>query len=298
MNGRRIGPLAITVGIVVLSSTAVSAGQPLPPNHVGPFMHAVATFARSCDNAAYSLWANNEYGRYRQRNIGPLSINYNEGRLDVMPKIPDELPEPLRAALAASIDGATKTLQASAPTFRDMADYISAKDYEDDQYKKGDKLNAKLVELGQKCFAVAKELRAEHRKTAQFILQNFDILDPMVKRMGEDWASALVLADELAKGPKADLGKVGLLVDQLMALVEKRKQEVGETPANGPIWISRFYNVGLNTALVNLRKFLRDSRSQPALMEAQMADRPRTIFSFNQEFLDMELSEWIFYAMM
>jgi hypothetical protein len=71
-----------------------------------------------------------------------------------------------------------------------------------------------LIELGQKCFAVAKELRAEHRKTAQFILQNFDIIDPMIKRMGEDWASALVLADELAKGPGADLGKVGSLVDQ------------------------------------------------------------------------------------
>jgi hypothetical protein len=119
----------------------------------------------------------------------------------------------------------------------------------------------------------------------------------MIKRMGEDWASALVLADELAKGPGADLGKVGSLVDQLTALDEKRKQEIGEPTVNGPIRISRFYNIELDRALVNLRRFLREGKTQPALIEAQMADRPRTAFNFGQELLDMDMSESIFYAL-
>jgi hypothetical protein len=299
MNGCRIRSLAIalaiSVGMVSMLSAAASAAQPLPPN-VGPLMHFVATVARSCDSAAYSLWASNEYSRYRQRKASPLSIHYNADRIGAVPDIPAELSEPLRAELVASIDRATQVLRMSAQTFKDLADYVAAKDFEGDHYKKGDELNAQLIELGQKCFAAAKELRAEHRKMAQFILQNFDIIDPMVKRMGEDWASALVLADELAKGPKADLGKVGSLVDQLTALDETRKREIGEAAGNGPR-ISRFYNIELDRALVNLRRFLRESKGQPALMEAQMADRPRTAFSFGQELLDMEMSESIFYAL-
>ena len=296
MNDCRIRSLAISVGMVGILSAPVSAAQPLPPN-VGPLMHFAATLARSCDNAAYSLWVSNEYSGYRQRKTPPLSVHYNADRLNAMPEIPAELPEPLRVEFAASIDSATQVLRVSALTFKDLADYVAAKDYEDDHYKNGDELNAKLIELGQKCFAVAKELRAEHRKTAQFILQNFDIIDPMIKRMGEDWGSALVLADELAKGPGADLGKVGSLVDQLTALDEKRKQEIGEPAVNGPIRISRFYNIELDRALVNLRRFLREGKTQPALMEAQMADRPRTAFNFGQELLDMDMSEFIFYAL-
>ena len=139
-------------------------------------------------------------------------------------------------------------------------------------------------------------LRAEHRKTAQFILGGFDILDPMVRRMGDDWMSTLPLADELAKGAKADLGRIGSLVDQLTALDEKRKQEIGEVTGEGP-WPSRFYNIELDRALVNMRKFLRDTRTRSALTDTQMADLPRTVFNFNQDLIDLEMSEAFFYAL-
>jgi hypothetical protein len=299
MSNCWIRSLAFSVSIIIMLRAPASATQPLPPN-VGPLMHFAAALTRSCNNAAYSLWASNEYSRYRQQNSQPFSIHYNADHLNAKPEIPAELREPLRAEFAASIDSATQVLRLSAMTFKDLADYVAAKDFEDDHYKKGDELNAKLIELGQKCFAVAKELRAEHRKTAQFILQNFDILDPMVKRMGEDWASALVLADELAKGPKADLGKISSLVDQLTMIDEKWKRKIAEAAGNSPGRISRFfdiYNTELDRTLVTLRKFLREARTQPALTEAQMADRPRTIFNFNQELLDMEMSESFFYAL-
>jgi hypothetical protein len=295
MSNCWIRSLAVSVGIIGALSAPALAAQPLPPN-VGPLMHFVAALTRSCDNAAYSLWASNEYSGYRQRQAVPISVHYTAALLRAQPEIPTELPEPLRTELAASIESATRTLRVSALTFKNLADYVAAKDFEDDHYKKGDELNATLVELGQKCFAAARELRAEHRKTAQFILGNFDILDPMVKRMGEDWLSVLVLADELAKGSKADLGKIGSLVDQLTALDEKRKQEIGEAAGSGP-WPSRFYNIELDRALVNVRRFLREARTQPASMEMQMADRPRTVSNFNQELLDLEMSEAFFYAL-
>ncbi|WP_367276958.1 hypothetical protein [Bradyrhizobium sp.] len=202
----------------------------------------------------------------------------------------------MRAEFAVSIDSATELLRLSALAFKDLAGYVAARDFEGDQYRKGDELNAKLVEWGQKCFAVAKDLRAEHRKTAQFILQNFDILDPMVRRMGEDWMSTLPLADELAKGARADLGRIGALVDQLTALDEQRKHEIGEVTGEGP-WPSRFYTIELDRALVSMRRFLRDARTQPVLRDMQMADRPRTVFDFNQDLIDLEMSEAFFYAL-
>jgi hypothetical protein len=299
MSNCGIRSLAVSISIITVLPAPASATRPLPPN-VGPLMHFTAALTRSCDNAAYSLWAGNEYSRSRQQNSQSFSVHYSPDHLKAKPEIPAELPEPLRAEFAASIDSATQVLQLSAPTFKELADYVLAKDFEDDHYKKGDELNAKLIELGQKCFAAAKELRAEHRKTAQFILQNFDILDPMVKRMGEDWASALVLADELAKGPKADLGKISSLVDQLTVLDEKWKREIAEAAGNNPGRISRvfdIYNTELDRVLVSLRKFLREARIQPASTEAQMADRPRTVFNFDQQLLDMEMSEAFFYAL-
>jgi len=303
MSRRWIMSLAMSVGVIGLWCTGlwcapVSAAQSLPlPPSVGPLVHYVAEVTRSCQNAAYSLWSNNDYSRYRQRQSPPLSIHYHPGLVvHARPAIPDELPEPLRAEFAASIDSATELLRVSALTFKDLADYVAAKDFEADQYRKGDELNAKLAALGQKCFAVAKDLRAEHRKTAQFILGGFDILDPMVRRMGDDWMSTLALADELAKGAKADLGRIGSLVDQLTALDEKRKQEIGEVTGEGP-WPSRFYNIELDRALVNMRKFLRDARTRSALTDTQMADLPRTVFNFNQDLIDLEMSEAFFYAL-
>src|SRR5882757_2156313 len=159
MSRRWIMSLAMSVGVIGLWCAGlwcapVSAAQSLPlPPSVGPLVHYVAEVTRSCQNAAYSLWSNNDYSRYRQRQSPPLSIHYHPGLVvHARPAIPDELPEPLRAEFAASIDGATELLRLSALTFKDLADYVAAKDFEADQYRKGDELNAKLVALGQKCF--------------------------------------------------------------------------------------------------------------------------------------------------
>jgi hypothetical protein len=301
MRGRWIMSLAMSVGIIGLCCAslwcaAASAGQPLPPN-VGPLVHYVAEVIRSCQGAAYSLWSYNDYSRYRQRQSSILLLHYHPGLVvHARPAIPDELPEPLRAEFAASMDSATDTLRQSATMYKDLSDYVTAKDFEADQYRKGDELNAKLIVLGQKCFAVAKELRAEHRKTAQFILGGFDILDPLVRRMGEDWMSMLPLADELAKGPKADLGRIGALVDQLTALKDKRKQEIAGVTGEGP-WPNVFYNNEFDRALVNMRKFLNEAKTRSAQTDAQMADQPRTVFNFNQDLIDLEMSEAFFHAL-
>jgi len=296
MGGRWIRSLAMSAGVIGLCCAPLSAAQPLPPN-VGPLVHYVAELARSCQNAAYSLWSNNDYSRYRQRQSPLLAVHYHPGLVvHARPEIPPELPEPLRAEFAASMDSATELLRLSAPTFNDLSGYVAARDFEADQYRKGDELNAKLIAWGQKCFAVAKDLRAEHRKTAQFILQGFDILDPLVRRMGEDWMSALALADELAKGPKADLGRISSLVDQLTVLDDKRKQEIAAVSGEGP-WPALFYNVELDRALVKMRKFLRDASTRSALTDTQMADQPRTVFNFNQDLIDLEMSEAFFHAL-
>src|SRR5262249_58558486 len=117
------------------------------------------------------MWEGKDYSGYRQRNASRIRVHYNADRIGAVPDPPAELSEPMRAELVASIDRATQVLRMSAQTFKDLADYVAAKDFEGDHYKKGDELNAQLIELGQKCFAAAKELRAEHRKMAQFILQ-------------------------------------------------------------------------------------------------------------------------------
>jgi len=295
MGGRWIRSWAMSAAVIGLWCAPGSAAQPLPPN-VGPLVHYVAELARSCQNAAYSLWSHNDYSRYRQGQSTLLLVHYIPRLVaHARPEIAPELPEPLRAEFAASMDSATELLRLSAPTFNDLSGYVAARDFEADQYRKGDELNAKLIALGRKCFAVAKDLRAEHRKTAQFILQGFDILDPLVRRMGEDWMSALALADELAKGSKADLGRISSLVDQLTVLDEKRKQEIAGVSGEGP-WPSVFYNE-LDRAMVNMRKFLRDASTRSALTDTQMADQPRTVFNFNQDLIDLEMSEAFFHAL-
>ena len=141
MGGRWIRSLAMSAGVIGrccvglccagLWCAPVSASQPLPPN-VGPLVHYAAELARSCQYAAYYLWSHNDYSRYRQRQSSLLAVHYFPVHVaHKRPEIPPELPEPLRAEFAASMDSATELLRLSAPTFNDLADYVAARDFED-----------------------------------------------------------------------------------------------------------------------------------------------------------------------
>ena len=258
-----------------------AAARSVESREVDAYLTLVQQVRSGCENAAWSLWHSNSYEGWRKRRSSALSMNYSGRFFENMPSPPGSLPDALRGRLSDAMAQANDKLRGGGAVFKDLANYINAKDYEDDKFKKGDELNAKLLGFGRECHELYATLTGLYVELAEGLIergQKGAARPEIAASMAGDWRRARELSRELAKHGAADFARLDTLVRDVSALAEERKQAF--EPALGASGaIARFYDRTLNEAVaVRMRKLLREARSNPKEGRDAAADRPRSPF--------------------
>jgi hypothetical protein len=235
----------------------------------------------ACGNAAWSLWYTNDYDSWRNRKTPALSLNYSVRSYQSLPPLPASLPEPLKLRAEPAIRSANEMLRGSGEVFKDLATYINAKDYEDDKFKKGDELNAKLLAAGKSCHQLDAELTEIYRDLAVQVIDRRKAAAPhpeIVATMIADWQKARALSRELARFAAADRATLEGLVRDISALSEERKASFEPLKQAPQVMVKRFYEAILqDDVAVKMRRLLREAKTPKAFKEAS-EDRPRSSF--------------------
>ncbi|MFT3998839.1 MAG: DUF3829 domain-containing protein [Rhizobium sp.] len=260
---------------------------------VSNYLQALATVRGACADAAWTLWQSNNYDNWRHRRTSVLAMNYNVQTLSTLPQAPASLPADLQQRLNAAVQKANDTVKASFPVFKDLANYINAEDYKSDKFKKGDGLDAQLIDFGKTCHAASNDLRALYVEAASAAigkaLPGASRAD-VARTMLDDWQQAYALSQELGKGAAIDLKKIDADVTAISALADKRRTEFAEDVAKEGSPVANFYDRDLNeNVAVPLRKALRDVKGKPSELKEAAADRPRATFLIIRQQIDLTM---------
>ncbi|AOO81228.1 DUF3829 domain-containing protein [Bosea vaviloviae] len=239
----------------------------------------------ACNNAAWTLWRTNSYDDWRNRRARVLSIQYSVRSYERLPPLPASLPEALKLKAEPAIKSANETLGASGEVFKDLSTYINAKDYEDDKFKKGDELNAKLLAAGKRCHQLEAELAEIYRDAAALVIERRKAGAPrpeIVATMIADWQKASALSRELGRFELADRATLEGLVRDLSAVSDERKanfEPLKQAPqAQVPQAVKGFYETTLQDDIAaKMRRLLREAKTPKAFKEVAQ-DRPRSEF--------------------
>jgi len=257
------------------------------------FLQIVRTVRSTCADAAWTLWASNRYDDWRRGRSSVLAMNYSVRTYDKLPPVPEIFDAGLRQRMGDAMTKANDTVRDSGPVFKDLANYINAKDYEGDKFKKGDALNEKLVALGKACHATAAELERLHVEAATAAIQRFSSQAPrpeVVGTMVADWQQARTLADELGKREALDMTKVDSLVAALSELADKRRAELAADLSKSGNPLADFYDRDLNEQIaVRMRKAIREVKGKPAAVKDAAEDRPRGTFQSIREQIELAM---------
>lgn len=257
------------------------------------FLQVVRTVRSACADAAWTLWASNRYDDWRRGRTPVLAMNYSVRTFDKVPSAPEMFDAGLRQRIDDAMTRANDTVKDSGPVFKDLANYINAKDYEADKFKKGDALNARLVAIGKSCHAVAADLERLHVEAAAAAILRFSAQAPrpdVVATMVADWQQARALADDLGRREALDLAKVESQVMALSELADKRKAEFAADMSKAGSPLADFYDRDLNEMVgVRMRKAIRDVKGKPAAVKEAAEDRPRATFQNIREQIELAM---------
>lgn len=235
----------------------------------------------ACGNAAWTLWRTNSYDDWRNRRARVLSMQYSVRSYESLPPLPASLPEALKLKAEPAIKSANETLSASGDVFKDLSTYINAKDYEDDKFRKGDELNAKLLAAGKRCHRLEAELMEIYRDVAALAIDRRKVAAPrpeIVAAMIADWQKASTLSRELGRFDLADRATIEGLVRDISALSDERKASFEPLKQMPQATVKRFYETTLqDDVAAKMRRVLRDAKNPKAFKEVAQ-DRPRSEF--------------------
>ncbi|MEW6644959.1 MAG: DUF3829 domain-containing protein [Pseudomonadota bacterium] len=274
------------------------AAEPVPSQGqelrvASDFLQVVRTVRSTCADAAWTLWASNRYEDWRRGRTSVLAMNYSVRTYDKLPPVPETFDAGLRQRIGDAMTKANDTVRDSGPVFKDLANYINAKDYEADKFKKGDALNEKLVAIGKFCHAIAAELERLHVEAAAAVIQRLSaqaLRPDVVGTMLADWQQARTLADELGKREALDLARVESQVAALSELADKRRTEFAADMSKSGSPLADFYDRDLNELVgVRMRKALRDIKGKPAAVKEAAEDRPRGTFQSIREQIELAM---------
>ncbi len=259
-------------------------------------LDAIKTLQSACSDAAWTLWASNQYPLWRNRKTPVLALNYSIRTFDQLPPVPATFGADLQQRLSQAMANANSTIKDSFPVFKDMANYVNAKDYEGDKFKKGDALNDRLMSFGKSCHAASNDL---HNLFVEAVQVAIDRLLPNAAQadaariMIADWQQARGLANELGKGRAADINRLADLTTTISALADKRRAEFAADAGKSELSKSpqaRFYDSDLTEDVaVKMRKMLRDIKGTPTAFKEASDDRPRTDFRVIRNTIDLQL---------
>jgi hypothetical protein len=260
---------------------------------VADFLQAVRAVRTACEDAAWTLWASNRYEDWRRGRTSVLAMNYTFRTFEKLPPAPELFDAGLRQQLNEAMVKANDIVKDSGAVFKDLANYINAKDYQSDKFKKGDGLNEKLVAFGKACHATASELERLHVEAAKAALERVSVnasRPEIVRTTIADWQQARTLAEELAKHEALDFTRVESLVANLSELADKRRTEFSGDLAKSDSPLANFYDRDLNEMIaVRMRKAIRDIKGNPAATKAAEEDRPRGTFQSIREQIDLAM---------
>ncbi|MBN8953656.1 MULTISPECIES: DUF3829 domain-containing protein [unclassified Rhizobium] len=260
---------------------------------ISHYLQSLATVRSACADAAWTLWQSNNYDSWRHRRTSVLAMNYNVQTLSTLPQAPTSLPADLQQRLNAAMQKANDTVKASFPVFKDLANYINAEDYKSDKFKKGDELDARLIDFGKTCHTASNDLRALYVEAASAAIDKGLPGAPradVARTMLADWQQAYALSQELGKGGSIDLKKIDADVSAISALADKRRTEFADDIAKDGSPVANFYDRDLNeNVAVPLRKALRDMKGKPAELKEAAADRPRADFLIIRQQIDLTM---------
>ncbi|WP_315831473.1 hypothetical protein [Bradyrhizobium prioriisuperbiae] len=261
-------------------------------------LDAIKTLQSACANAAWTLWASNQYPSWRNGRTPVLVLNYSIRTFEQLPPVSAAFGADLQQRLSQAMTNANTIIKDSFPVFKEMSNYVNAKDYEGDKFKKGDALNERLVAFGKSCHAASNDLHTVYVDAVKVaidrLLPNATQADA-ARTMLADWQQARGLADELAKGRAADINKLTELTTAISALADKRRAEFAADIGKSGSPQARFYDSDLNEdAAVKMRKMLRDIKANPAAFKDAADDRPRTDFRVVRDTIDLQLPSEIF----
>lgn len=252
--------------------------------------------SNACGNAAWTLWRSNSYDDWRNRRAPVLSMHYSVRSYQSLPPLPASLPEALKLKAEPAIKSANETLSASGDVFKELSTYINAKDYEDDKFKKGDELNAKLTAAGKRCHQLDAALMEIYREFAALAIERrkADAARPeIVAAMIADWQKAGALSRELGRFEAADRATLEGLVRDLSALSDERKANFEPLKQTPPATIKRFYATTLQDDIAaKMRRLLREAKTPKAFKEVAQ-DRPRSEFWSVRREIDYALPDEI-----
>lgn len=241
---------------------------------VSQFWDVYRTLRSQCGDAAWTLWQSNSYERWRAGKSPIISMHYSSRFYETLPPTPQSLPEPTRTQAADAIKKANDLLKATGPDFSSLADYINAKDFKDDSYKKGDEINKRLVAAGKACFDINQEMENiftvyAEKRAAELVAAASD--KPSAAQRLSDWLMARELSTELYKGQKVDLALLEAKTKAFSDMLEKRL-------ADPALAASRFYRDLNKDVAVELRKTVREIKERPKLLQEYGDQRPRSRF--------------------
>jgi hypothetical protein len=254
------------------------SGPSLAQRQQDQYLQIAQRLRSQCLTAASTLWTNNGYERWRAGKSSMMHMLYTSGAYPTLPPAPPAFAEPLRGKLEASVTQANDLAKESGATFKELADYINAKDYEDDKFKKGDALNAKLVAAGRACHDLFGELTALYTQAAESMIaeRKASAAKPeIVETMIADWRKTRELSGELGRFEKADPAKLDGLVKDVSTLADDRKG--GLLKDDQDVRVRNFYAALNDKVAVKMRRFLRDAKT-PAAFAAMAKDAPRSSF--------------------
>jgi len=308
---RLIRPLLIAVGVSAAPGlTGMRTSQPLAqtPSQTAP--SAVATDVRAmsaylsqlgetrsgCGNAAWSFWQSNDYARWRARRTSMLSMNHSGRYFQVAPMAPARFAADQNRDLKDRLDTvmreANDLQRDSGQTFKELATYINAKDYESDAFRKGDALNATLLAAGRRCHALDKTmtaLTAEASDVAIRLARTEAARGEIVDIMIGDWRAARELSALLAEGLGADLAAIDRKVAMLTATIEERRRDTRLDLA-GDSALKSFYETVLEANVaVPMRRLMRDAARDTKTLREAAEDRPRSRYQQTRTEIDVRL---------
>lgn len=257
------------------------------------FLQVVRTVRSACADAAWTLWASNRYQDWRRGRTPILAMNYSVRTFDKLPPVPELFGAGLGQRMSDAMVKANDLVKSSSPVFKDLANYINAKDYEADKFRKGDGLNDQLVAIGKSCHAVAGELEQLHVEAMAAVIPRVAANAPradVVATMLSDWQQARALADELGKHEALDLAKVESQVTALSELADKRRAEFAADMSRPGSALADFYDRDLNEMIaVRMRKAVREVKGKPAALKEAAEDRPRSTFPNIREQIELAM---------
>lgn len=277
-SNRRLaaGALLATLAHLAVPTGEASAQSPdRAAMEARRYLSLARDFMNECDNAAWSLWFSNDYEKWRKSRRGMLSINYHSRAMEKTPSAPSSLDPALGKQIDEQIAKANDIVRGAQAKFGIMANYINAKDYEDDKFKKGDELNAQLVDAGKSCFAVSGTLAPLFAK-AQEQRAGMPPMNPVREAIREDYDRARALEAALAKGA-GNSDEIARAVAELSQAIEQRQTALASELADRSKPIAIFYRILNEDIAVPMRRLLRDREKSAKTWTEAFEDRPRAL---------------------